>query len=86
MMEAATSDELRTLPYQVPPHVRGVGTRQPSVGPLFTQNAVPSPSCRTATLVTNFWTVQHSYIPLLFIVTHLCIPLVFIITHSNCFM
>ena len=45
---------LRPLPYQVPPCARGVGTRQPSVGPLFTRNAVPSLSCRTATLVTVF--------------------------------
>ena len=37
MMEAATSDELRPLPYQAPPRARGVETRQPSVGPLRMQ-------------------------------------------------
>ena len=51
---------------RAPSHTRSVGTRQPSVGPLFTRNAMPSVSCRMATLVTNFciFTVQHSYIPL----------------------
>ena len=60
--EAATSDELRPLPYQAPPRACGVGTRQPSVGPLFTRNAVPSLSCRTAILVTNFCILSATFI------------------------
>ena len=70
---------------QAPPHMRGVGTRQPSVGPLFTRNAMPSLSCRMVTLVTNFvfsqcnihtshcfyhYTFMHSIIVLLLIITH----------------